>query len=826
MTMNKFNLISSIALYCGCIGLSASPFLDLATGQDVTDLAGKQVARTVSQTESGIIVSYNIPYANVVTDTVFPDSKLLDIDNFGNISRAGYPALPVRTDEFVVPDGCESVAIELLSASSSCFQMKVAPARPSPVITTDGHSDSVSVLPIAHNLDMQNVPFISPSNIERYKNRSLINVSLYPMRYNIIDENVEFSYSFSYKLTYLDSNGSPIVVEKVAENPAKRISIPILTNKAEDELFLIITTPEYAQEISMFTNWKKMQGYQVAVSQSDSWTSQSMSDSISHYFDKQNLTYAMIVGNHQQVPGELINSAASLGSPYDLYSDHHYAMVTNKSAYLRYDDFFIGRLCVDNVSELKSVIEKIVNHERDPVTDDYFYQTGVHIATFGAENTNPNREYCRFLESSERIRDYMLSQGKYIQRIYSKPSKSQPTYWSDGTVIPQELLASINWNGSQSDIKSAINDGCSYVLYQSHGSPEGWTMPSINFNTGVVRTFYNGKYLPMVFSMTCFSGAFYLDDCFASAFLKAKGGGCAGIIAAAHKIYSYDNDLLTHGMFNIMYPDPGFPGFLNQDFYTSEFAENTIGTLGEIVQGGLHYVKAHNEVVDAYGSSKYSNFNNIRMRYHIFGDPSMIVHTETPTKYSDEEVWVSRIVMQRNPDSPSMVTPIFNVSLEDEEAIVGVYNPNTGQSSRYRGSNMEIRLSPRPYRLEDNDKFHYFPMKDEYVYVYGKNRIPKMLYGPEMSPWGQSVEIFKYSMTITPNPASANAVITINGTRFDKEYTLRIYDWNSNLVKTIWTTPDECPVVLDVSGMQDGRYIINLIVGMNRVAAEQMIISK
>lgn len=112
-----------------------------------------------------------------------------------------------------------------------------------------------------------------------------------------------------------------------------------------------------------------------------------------------------------------------------------------------------------------------------------------------------------------------------------------------------------------------------------------------------------------------------------------------------------------------------------------------------------------------------------------------------------------------------------------------------------------------------------------YAYVYGHNRIPKIIRAPEGN-WGEGIQPYIYEITISPNPARSVTELRHNLPSFDLDREFLIQDWNGNIVRRISVANDQSSVSIDVSSLADGNYIASILTrGVTRASA-QMIVAK
>ena len=410
--------------------------------------------------------------------------------------------------------------------------------------------------------------------------------------------------------------------------------------------YLIISVDKYAEAVDRFAAWKEMLGFRVHKVLKDGWSSDEVKAEVAKaYAANPALYYLLIVGDHDDVPGQYMEHHADDGDFSVHYTDLYYGCMDGEGD--ETPDIYRGRLSVSSPEEAATVVDKIIGYEKRPPTDAGFYERGVNCADY-LDNDNgvaDDYEDRRYVQTAEEIRAYMLGQGKDVERVYSTNYEITPKYWnrnyfSFGEPIPEDMLKpAFAWDGNEGDIRRAINSGVFYVLHRDHGLVDCWENPY--FSVKHVDMLQNGDLLPVVFCVNCDNGAFQAD-CLAERFLRKQGGGAVAVIAASDISYSGYNDALACGLFDAIWPVPGLrPKFPGVNSLGGETPAPTY-ELGQILD------QAQVRVSETFGSpdpsvssnEKNDSFCRIVTKeiYHCFGDPSMQIRTEMPAPFSGVSV--------------------------------------------------------------------------------------------------------------------------------------------------------------------------------------------
>ena len=624
--------------------------------------------RTLQRTDDGITVAYtfagNAPSACNDGD----GGCVWRIDGFGLRDAPGGYATPFRVDAFAVPEGCTAV-VETVDSAFVDYDCRLAPARRIPekgtaaegVVKEGGQNASQGGF-------YPRKVAVAAWRGSVYRGREICNVVVNPVQYDAAANKARAYSKITYKVRFVPKAGARAMAGAPATKPAVLPGDNMLGNttlngasaKAGDMAvkatgaaagddtrdYLIISVDKYAEAVDRFAEWKELLGFRVHKVLKGSWNSDAVKAEVEKaYAENPALYYLLIVGDHDDVPGQYMEHHADDGDFSVHYTDLYYGCMDGECD--ETPDIYRGRLSVSSPEEAATVVDKIIGYEKRPPTDAGFYERGVNCADY-LDNDNgvaDDYEDRRYVQTAEEIRAYMLGQGKDVERVYSTNYEITPKYWnrnyfSFGEPIPEDMLKpAFAWDGNEGDIRRAINSGVFYVLHRDHGLVDCWENPY--FSVKHVDMLQNGDLLPVVFCVNCDNGAFQAD-CLAERFLRKQGGGAVAVIAASDISYSGYNDALACGLFDAIWPEPGLrPKFPGVNSLGGETPAPTY-ELGQILD------QAQVRVSETFGSpdpsvssnEKNDSFCRIVTKeiYHCFGDPSMQICTEMPAPFSGVSV--------------------------------------------------------------------------------------------------------------------------------------------------------------------------------------------
>ncbi len=595
----------------------------------------------VSSTQNSTTLSYTFT-GGYIADVIGMDKNVYEyihVKGFGKMSEVGKPALPAHSD-MVATLGTKNPTIKIVDVEYIEYDnFNIHPTLAPPVDLEGG--DNVEFVKDEKTYSTNEFfpkRIVKLKEALEYRGNYFSSVRVVPVQYNPVTKKIRVYSKITYIVSY-DGGKAPkrnsdlelmedvIINEDVLDTDNTESSYD-----SKDPNYLILARTDFAEAAETLAQWKSQLGYRTEIILGSSWTYEKVKEAVHTRYNSYSIppSYLTIIGDHEQVPGKV------RPSNYGLYSsDLDYVCTGGEDDY--FPDMAKGRISGRTPEQALMIINKGINYEKNPISDESFYKNALNCAEF-QDKVNPNNSsekpdgYAarRFCHTSEEVRDYVKSQGYEVTRVYKTRKANNPTnfnngWYSDGQKIPDELLRSngFNWDGNATDIIREINEGKFYVLHRDHGYTQGWGSPG--FNVSNVKKLTNGDKLPIVFSMNCQTGGFY-DECFAEAFVRQENGGAVGVIGASQVSYSGYNDGLTVGMFDAIWSSPGIkPNFGSAQKNSPQLPghQENIRSMGDVLNQGLIRMR------ETFNGSPQSYKYTHRL-FHYFGDPALKMWVRNP----------------------------------------------------------------------------------------------------------------------------------------------------------------------------------------------------
>ena len=574
--------------------------------------------------------------------------QFIHIEGFAKMDEVGNPALPSRNEIIAMPKGATGKVSILSSEYTEYKGYQIHPAL-EPARDTEGAPEPEFTI----NSRLYNTNSFFPNNIVEIldvgisRGTPLAKTQIRPVQYNPVTGTIRVYNKIKFKLEFTGGEGSFDSIKNsnslhytnlLKLNVINSNDIPngIPYHNVDDRSgknYIIITHSQYLSYANDLADWKRQLGYSVEVVSQSSWTASQVKTEIQDRYNSWTVKpdYFLIIGDHTgsyAVPGEVHQD------PYDgddFATDLYYACMDGSTDW--HPDMAHGRISVSSTTEANTVINKIINYEKNPPTSSTFYSNMLSCAQYQDDDNNGYADR-RFCHTSEDIRDYMQDDQNYSStRVYytdSSASVSGLRYnnssYSDGQLLPSDLRStSFDWTGGSSEITSEINAGKFLVFHRDHGytGGSGWAHPY--YTTSSMTSLSNGDELPVVFSMNCHTGEFQVANCFAENFLRMQNKGAVGVVGAAYFSLSGWNDALSEGMIDAIWANPGiYPNFGSGGAGTYTIGSgNEIYTMGDVVNQGLYAMEQNWGGSSIYDQYEYELF-------HWFGDPAMRIWTSNP----------------------------------------------------------------------------------------------------------------------------------------------------------------------------------------------------
>ncbi len=539
-----------------------------------------------------ILFSVDGYFSNQVT-TPKGIEHVISIGNGVQIIEKGAPDLAKLTTTIIIPDS-EKMKVVVKRANYIDFEgIDIAPSK--------GH--------FTRNIRPEDVPFVYgevynknefwPSTLAQLEDPFIMRdfrgqtVTIFPYQYNPVAKTLRVYYEIEVEVISAGQVGDNIFnrthqsksMEMEFEQIYSRMFLNAeshIKNKyiiGEEGSLLIIAFDAFADAMKPFVNWKRTIGRKVelVLATTIGATPTSIKNHVLNYYNTNpNFSHLLLVGDAPQIP---TNSLANG------HSDNAYGYLVGNDSY---NEIFVGRFSAENVAQVQTQVQRMIEYERDINTSATWLSNGLGIArnegTGGGHNGGEN---------------------DYVHMNFIRDTLLNFTY----DVVYQEYDGNVPGmtNTTPALISQRINNGISIINFCNHGSDTGWSVA--NYNSTHVNQLINVGKLPFIWSVACVNGNFVSITCFAETWMRATSNGQPS--GAISTMMSTVNQ-------------PWQPPMTGQDEMVTilagkrDHSKRTFGGLS--INGSMKMIGSH-------GSSGILTHDT----WTLFGDPTLMVRTDIPT---------------------------------------------------------------------------------------------------------------------------------------------------------------------------------------------------
>jgi Peptidase family C25/Propeptide_C25 len=527
-------------------------------------------------------------------------------------------------------------------------------------------SETVDINPVSDVWLPQNLVDISAPQIMR--GNRFAQISCAAIQYNPARNKIRLITNLDLKFELDHSDSRNPLSSKNNEKGFSKLNQKILgntnTTSTQGGNYLFIAPEACAQFLQPLLRWKEHLGFTttLAIFEEIGSNENDVRDFLQNAYDtwEDKPEYVVLVGDVTgsfQMPAFYVE-----GYLYPLcVTDHTYSLLEGDDYF---PDVLIGRLSVQSITELQTIISKIIKYESTPYLGSDWFKSALMVGYVDASNGFSQREVLMG------IRD------KLLDFEYTKVD----TFFAP-------------WQTGQSQLSNEINNGHSFVCYRGAGHSTYWSGPSGQMLTSTdVLNLNNGYMLPMVTSMTCGGGDFAAIEaptCFGETWMSAGSPtlpkGSIGFIGPSERdTKTWFNNANAMGIFQGV-------------------TEEGLFSCGEMLLRGKMELYTNYPNGHAWGGSEESDQFYFYV-YNLLGDPGLQIWTDTPKEI---ELQASEIVVGSNYISASVISEgdkaDFTVAFTSEDSLVAVgFTDNDGNV------NIPVSVWEGSYQLTAS-KYGYIP---------------------------------------------------------------------------------------------------------------------
>jgi hypothetical protein len=518
-----------------------------------------------------------------------------------NIMEGGMPDIPFVCRSIIIPDNAR---LEVRVVESEFVEHRIPVAPSKGFISRDVNPDEI---PYQFS-DQYNSDKFYPQDLAKLGSPYIlrdfrgITLTVHPFRYNprtqtlrvythlvvevksvgIDDENVKFHRSWECNSHFAD----------IYQNHFLNYDGHKYSAVGEQGRMIVISSGDFMNTAELYVDWKRQKGiptdlYDVATIGT---TAEDIKTFIQTEYDLgDGLTFVQLVGDYEHIPCFLIARDFCDGLAT---SDASYSLLEGSDSY---PDILVGRFSAADIFDIRTQVLRTIWYERDITGGDW-----LHKGTCVGSAWGDGYGYLgmRDRELVEVLRLMLL--GYTYTEVDQLYEYGEPPFG----IVPVPVTEYMN----------AINEGKGIVIIEGHADceasfqiPPGTPTPGDIFTTDSIYLLTNDYMLPVMSIGAPYLGNFQIDEAFSEAWLRATNNVTGDPIGAI-AVYASSVDL-----------DYASPQAAQHEM-TELLVNDLMNTVGGLMYNGACYS------IDLYGARGEKTFQS----YHIFGDVSLQVRTDTP----------------------------------------------------------------------------------------------------------------------------------------------------------------------------------------------------
>jgi hypothetical protein len=575
-----------------------------------------QKSDVLSENQS-LIINYSISELNV--ENIVNEHGTfyrISIPGHTNAYNPGKPELPVFSRLISVPDKSE-YTVKISEVKSS----KIKPSRKNieGILFPVQESEIKEVQRKKPEFLIDKSIYSSRSIIKsdtvkieplgKVRNTNMANLYISPVRYNPYSNSIEVITSMKIEIKF-SAPGSieskSLKSESVLFNES--INKGMINYNPEDVIpgysdqpvkMVIITDTAFRKQLEPFFRWKTQKGFKLKVLYKGAGLAGNnyteLKDTLAKIYNASSENdpppeYLLIIGDVSRVP------YFGTGNVTDMY----YGEFDGNGDYL--PDMYVGRLPVEDTTQLKSAVRKIIQYEKFQFAD-------------------TNKFYSRALITSGNDAGYANTMNGQVQYALSNYLNVSNKIDESHFYYPQSTNTAV-----EDSIKRLINNGLSFINYTGHGESEGWLDPTIK--TAQAALLENKNMYPFIISNACRTAQFNSATSLGNKMVLATDKGAIGFIGCSNDSYWDEDFYWAVGpgtpAADVTYQNTGL-GAYDRLFHThGESASDWYLSMGQINYAG-------NLAVSSSTSSRKKYYWET---YNLIGDPSIIPIIGTPAPFN------------------------------------------------------------------------------------------------------------------------------------------------------------------------------------------------
>lgn len=575
---------------------------------------GKSVNGIRIQENTNEKLELTINYAGIdqqVVNTQKGEFAQLVLQGSYRTGEVGKPQLPSTKKLIQVPMGAdvefsvESYDMAEYDLKDYGIDKKLIPFQPSYPKSVDPSTQEFIYKQEAYEQDAYaEMELVQLQSIGVMRGLNLAQITVNPVRYNPVKNSIKVFNNVRVTVSF--KNGDAAKTKSIKAKTSSPYfnavyNLIVNTNSGQKDNFddnpdhtkypvkyLIVTAPEFEEQLADFVDWKTKKGFEVIMVTTDDIGGSSAE--IKAWIHGQYAagtesdpapTFFLLVGDTDQIP------ASQTGESSNKATDLYYACVDGEGDIM--PDMYYGRFSAQTSEQLQNMLDKVLMYEKYEMSDPSYLNDITLIA--GADGT-------------------------------WNPDVGQPTinYGTENYFNADHGFATVNaYLSSYSGCYDPDRIRVGMINYTAHCDVTSWADPELTISD--VNSFTNSEKYPLAIGNCCLAADFGSSECIGEAWMRKADAGAVAYIGSSPSSYWYEDYYWSVGAHPyVAGTHPTFEGS-TLGAYDAPYVSDYLCVDAMLFVGNLAVTEAHDQGYDSSVDTKY-----YWEAYNCLSDPSLFIY--------------------------------------------------------------------------------------------------------------------------------------------------------------------------------------------------------
>jgi hypothetical protein len=570
------------ATFCHDVSIAAE--ILFPKGDQIGPRAELEVSRSATTRKGYAPIEVHLQIGGMQIQQGLDGFRSVKVEGLSTLGQLGAPEVPGTGVLIAVPPGAEPELTILSRREQLVQETSVQPCQPKQRCHLPKEQVAFHFNSKLYD-SAETFPEVSAriEEVGKFQGVRLVRLAIYPLQMRMKEKAVLVTTELHAEVRFKNPSRRKVSLSESVARVAREMTANgedihlFATTPRSPETMIVITADSLKTSIEPLVEWKRQKGLNVNVyTYTEAGGSRDKVKAfIQSIYDKATPkpSYLLLVGNKTTLPGFKESTGSGQAA-----SDYSYSLLDGKDTV---PDILYGRLIADNEAEAKTQVARAIAYEKS--ANGGWLPKAMTLAS--EEGFNPSDE------------DY---------------ANEVATALSAGTFTHVDSFFERDSTASHASLFGALKEGRSWISYFGHGTGTDWASTNKFFSNSDVDRIENEGKLPFIVDVACQNGSWVdLSRCFGKAWMTLERSGSPN---GAIGYYG--------GSVNVSWNEPAVMSVGVAKYHF----EKPVHSIGASVFAGQMYMYEKMGVAN-------NTTDNLKW-YNLFGDPSLLLRTDSPKAYS------------------------------------------------------------------------------------------------------------------------------------------------------------------------------------------------